>query len=226
MNPNEKLELLKQTILFSALSDEELAKLAVLTVERHFSSSETVLWEGNPPEWFYIVAQGRVKVVKYTSAGKELIVAIFTPGHTFGEVAVFQEKPYPASALAIGKTTVLGIKRADILAFLSHNPSVALKMINLLGARLRDSHDRLKDLAGERVEQRIANMLLMLSSRIGLTIPFTRQEIADMTGTATETVIRTTTKLKEQGIINTTRGEIVILDEAKLRLVSDGSPLV
>jgi CRP-like cAMP-binding protein len=222
MNLTEKLELLKQTILFSALSDEELAKLANFTAERHFSSSETILWEGNPPEWFYIVAQGRVKVVKYTSSGKELIVAIFTPGHTFGEVAVFQENPYPASALAIGKTTVLGIKRTDILAFFSHNPSVALKMINLLGDRLRDSHDRLKDMAGERVDQRIAHMLLMLSSRIGPTIPFTRQEIADMTGTTTETVIRTTTKLKEQGIIHTTRGEIVILDGAKLRLVAKG----
>lgn len=225
MNPTEKIQLLKNTMLFSALSDEELSRLADLAAERHFFSGETIVWEGDLPEWFYIVGEGRVKVAKSASSGKELLVAIFTAGHTFGEAAVFEGKPYPASAVAVGQTMVLGIKRADILAFLGQNPSVALKMINLLGARLRDAHDRLKNMAGERVGQRIAHMLLMLASKLGPAIPFTRQEIADMTGTTTETVIRTTTRLKEQGVINTTRGEIVIIDEARLRLVSEGREL-
>ncbi|MFA4835875.1 MAG: Crp/Fnr family transcriptional regulator [Dehalococcoidia bacterium] len=226
MNPNEKVELLKQTIFFSALGNEELLRLADLTTERHLSSGEPIIWEGDPPEWFYIVAQGKVKVAKYTSTGKELLVAMFTPPSIFGEVAVFDGIPYPASAAAVGETTVLGIKRDDLLTFLSQNPSVALKIINLLGARLRDAHNRLRDMAGERADQRIASMLLMLSSKLGPAILFTRQEIADMTGTTTETVIRTTTRLKDQGIINTTRGEIVILDEPKLRLLSEGAPLV
>ena len=226
MNPNEKVELLKQTIFFSALGNEELFRLADLATERHLSSGEPIIWEGDQPEWFYIVAQGKIKVVKYISTGKELLVAMFTPPSIFGEVAVFDGIPYPASAAAVGETTVLGIKRDDLLTFLSQNPSVALKIINLLGARLRDAHNRLRDMAGERADQRIASMLLMLSSKLGPAILFTRQEIADMTGTTTETVIRTTTRLKDQGIINTTRGEIVILDEPKLRLLSEGAPLV
>lgn len=226
MHPSETVKLLKQNVTFSALSDDELHKLADLVTERHITSGNTIFWEGDPPEWFYIVEQGKIKVAKYTSSGKELIVAIFTPGHLFGEVAVFDGIPYPASAIAITEATLLGIRRDDILNFLSKNPSIALKMINLLGARLRDAHDRLRDMSGERVDQRIASMLLMLNSKLGPTIPFTRQEIADMTGTTTETVIRTTTKLKDQGIIKTTRGEIVILDETKLLLLSEGSPLI
>jgi len=120
-------------------------------------------------------------------------------------------------------STVLGIRRDDLLNFLSENPSVALKMINLLGTRLRDAHDRLRDMAGERVDQRIANILLMLSAKIGHSIPFTRQELADMSGTTTETAIRVTTRLKDQGIISTNRGEITIIDEDKLHLFGEGS---
>lgn len=221
----EKAHLLQRSILFAGLGEEDLGKLAALAVERSFSPDETILWEGDPPDWFYTVAEGKVKVVKFASSGKELIVAIFTPGHTFGEVAVFDGIPYPATAISIGRSTVLGIKREVFLRFLSENPTVALKIINLLGGRLRDAHDRLRDMAGERVEQRIANTLLMLSAKLGPTIPFTRQEIAAMTGITTETAIRLTSRLKENGIIATHRGQIIILNQARLKALGDGAPM-
>jgi len=223
MDTPKAIELLKQTILFSALSEDELRILAALATEHQIAAGETIIWEGDPPNWFYIVWKGKIKVAKYASSGKELIIAIFPPGYTFGEVAVFDGIPYPASALALEDSTVLGIRRDELLNFLSENPSVALKIINLLSARLRDAHDRLRDMAGERVDQRIANILLMLSAKIGHSIPFTRQELADMSGTTTETAIRVTTRLKDQGIISTNRGEITIIDEDKLHLFGEGS---
>jgi len=223
MNRNETVGILKTTSLFAALSDEELSSLVILASEHRYAPGEPIFWEGDASDWLYIVGEGRVKVAKYTSSGKELIVAIFGPFNAFGEVAVFDGIPYPASASAVEDTTVLRIRRDDLLGFLGQNPSVALKIINLLGSRLREAHDRLRDMAGERVEQRIANVLLMLSAKMGSQIPFTRQEIADMTGTTTETVIRTTTRFKDQGVINTNRGEISILDAEKLRLLSTGT---
>ncbi len=84
----------------------------------------------------------------------------------------------------------------------------------------------MRDLAAERVEQRIARTLLRLSSKLGHTLPFTRQEIADMSGTTTETAIRVMSRLKDGGIIRSVRGKIVILDELKLRLLSEGPPQV
>lgn len=210
------------TNLFSVLNDKELEAVASFATARNVVAGETVFWEGDDPDWLYIVAEGKIKVVKYASSGKELIVAIFTSSNIFGELAVFDGKPYPASAVAQVDSRIIGIRRSDLLNFLGTNPAVALKMINLLGARLRDAHDRLRDMAGERVDQRIASALLMIADRIGAVIPFTRQEIADLSGITTETVIRVTSRLKEQGIISTSRGEIKILDTKKLRLFGEG----
>ena len=221
-----KAEVLKQSFIFSSLNEDELAELAGLAIERSFIPGEFIFWDGDAPEWFYIIAEGRVKVVKHSSLGKEFIIAFFGSGEMFGEVAVFENKPYPASAQAVAETKVLGIKREDFLSFLAHRPQVALRIISILGGRLRDAQSRLKDLAGERVEQRLARTLLMLSTKLGSTLPFTRQEIADMAGTTTETAIRFMSRLKDGGIIRSTRGKVIILNETKLRLLSEGPPQV
>jgi len=223
---NAKAQILRNASVFSSLNDDELAELASLAIERNFMSNEFVFWDGDTPDWFYIIAQGQVKVLKHSSSGREFIIAFFGPGEMFGEVAVFENKPYPASAQTVAETRVLGIKREDFLSFLASHPQVALKIIGVLGGRLRDAQSRLRDLAGERVEQRLASVLLMLSSKIGLTLPFTRQEIADMTGTTTETAIRVMSHLKDRGIIRSLRGKVIIQDIEKLRLLSEGPPQV
>ena len=221
-----KTKVLRQSLIFSSLNADELADLASLAIERGFMPGEFVFWDGDAPDWFYMVAEGRIKVLKHSSAGKEFIIAFFGPGEMFGEVAVFENKPYPASAQAVAETKVLGIKREAFLSFLAHRPEVSLRIINVLGGRLRDAQSRLRDIAGERVEQRLASTLLMLSSKLGPTLPFTRQEIADMAGTTTETAIRVMSRLKDGGIIRSVRGKTIIVDETKLRLLSEGPPQV
>ncbi len=226
MPHNARAEALKRTFIFSSLSKAELVELSRLAVKRSFNAGEYIFWEGDAADYFYIVLEGRIKVSKFSSLGKEVIIAFFGPGEMFGEVAVFEEKPYPASSQAATSTRVLAIKRGDFLNFLSRHPQVALVIINILGGRLREAQGRLKDLAGERVQQRLARILLMLLAKLGSTLPFTRQEIADMAGTTTETAIRFLSRLKDGKIIRSTRGEIIILDEAKLRLISEGPPKV
>lgn len=226
MTAADKKQILKVSAIFSGLSDEDLASLEGVAGGRSFSQDEYVFWEGDPPDWFYIIAQGGVKVIKHSSQGKEFIIAFFGPGEMFGEVAVFEDRPYPASAQATVPTTVVGFKREDFLGFLSVHPQVALRIINILGGRLRDAQSRLRDLAGERVEQRVASLLVMLSSRLGPTLPFTRQEIADMAGTTTETAIRIMTGLRKRGITRSVRGRITIVDARKLSLLAEGHPRV
>ncbi|HUV45211.1 MAG TPA: Crp/Fnr family transcriptional regulator [Dehalococcoidales bacterium] len=226
MRETNKTQILKRSSIFSGLSDDELAALAELAFEYSFMPDQFVFWDGDAPERFYVITEGSVKVVKHSSLGKEFIIAFFGPGEMFGEVAVFENKSYPASAQAVARTRVLGISREDFLAFLTDRPQVALRIINVLGGRLRDAQGRLRDLAGERVEQRIAAVLVMLSSKLGDTLPFTRQEIADMAGTTTETTIRVMSQLRSRGIISSVRGRVTILDAEKLRLLSEGYPRV
>ncbi|MEE8470580.1 MAG: Crp/Fnr family transcriptional regulator [Dehalococcoidia bacterium] len=217
---------MKKSLIFSSLDDDELTELCDITFEHSFDPGEFVFWDGDDPDWFYIVAEGKIKVLKHSSSGRDFIIAFFGPGEMFGEVAVFENKPYPASAQAADEVKVLGIKREDFLSFLTNRPEVVLRIINVLGGRLREAQSRLRDIAGERVEQRIARTLLMLSSKLGPDLPFTRQELADMTGTTTETTIRVMSRLKEGGIIRSARGKTIIFDETKLRLLSEGPPQV
>jgi len=223
---SDKARVLKGAPIFHSLSDDELGELTNLAVERSLTPNEFIFWEGDAPQWFYIIAEGKVKVLKHSSLGREFIIAFFNRGEMFGEVAVFENKPYPASAQAATETRVVAIKRESLLTFLSNQPQVALKIINVLGGRLRDAQGRLKDLAGERVEQRLASVLLMLSTKLGPTLPFTRQEIADMVGTTIETAIRVMSQLKERGIIRPLRGKVILLDKEKLRLLSEGHPQI
>jgi len=226
LQSSSKAEILRNSSIFSSLNDDELGELADLSIEHSFMPNEFVFWDGDAPERFYVIAEGKVKVLKHSSLGKEFIIAFFGPGEMFGEVAVFEDKPYPASAQAVTETKVVGVKREDLLSFLANRPQVALRIINVLGGRLREAQGRLRDLAGERVEQRLASVLLMLSAKLGSTLPFTRQDIADMAGTTTETAIRVMSQLKERGIIRSVRGKVIILDEEKLRLLSEGPPRV
>lgn len=226
MRETNKTQILKRSSIFSGLSDDELATLAELAFEYSLMPDQFVFWDGDAPERFYVITEGSVKAVKHSSLGKEFIIAFFGPGEMFGEVAVFENKSYPASAQAVARTRVLGISREDFLAFLTDRPQVALRIINVLGGRLRDAQGRLRDLAGERVEQRIAAVLVMLSLKLGDTLPFTRQEIADMAGTTTETTIRVMGQLRSRGITRSIRGKVTIIDAEKLRLLSEGYPRV
>jgi CRP-like cAMP-binding protein len=222
---SSRADVLRRSLIFSGLDEGDLDALSKLTVRQAFKSGEFVFWEGDSPDRFYVVASGRVKVLKHSSLGKEFVVAFFGPGDIFGEVAVFEGRPYPASVQVISDTEVLGIGRDKFMAFLSGHPEVSLRIINMLGGRLREAQSRLNALAGERAEQRVAKTLLMLSAKLGQSLPFTRQEIADMSGTTIETTIRVMSRMKRAGIIRTLRGRAEILDGTRLKLLSEGPPL-
>lgn len=213
---------MQQSVIFSSLEDRDQQALAVLLKECRFPAGDYIFWEGDHALRLHIVAEGTVKVVKHSSQGKEFIIGFFGPGEMFGEVAVFQDQAYPASAVAASDAAVLVLARDEILQFLAERPAVSLSIINMLGQRLRDAQIRLRDMAGERVEQRLARVLYMLYSKIGPALPFTRQEIADMAGITTETAIRFTGRLKDNGIVRPSRGMLEIVDPDRLREISEG----
>jgi CRP/FNR family transcriptional regulator, nitrogen oxide reductase regulator len=223
---NDPAPILKNSPIFAALNEAELGELSGLAIERSFVPSEAIFWEGDASDWFYIVVEGKVKVSKLTSSGKEIILSFFAAGEMFGEAAVFENMPYPASAQAVSATRLLGIRKADFVRLLLKNPATSFSIIGILSGRLREAQSRLRDLAGERVEQRLARLLLRLSNRLGATLPFTRQELSDMAGTTTETTIRVLSQWKERKIISSVRGKLTIADELKLKLLAEGPPRI
>jgi CRP/FNR family transcriptional regulator, nitrogen oxide reductase regulator len=222
----EYSQIIRNSSIFNSLDDKELEELTGLIIERSFPAGQTIFWEGDESGYFYFVVEGKIRISKLASTGKEIVLAFFGPGEMVGEVAVFENKPYPASAQSIESTRLLGIQKTAFMDFLMKHPQTALRIIAVLSGRLRDSQSRLRDLAGERVEQRLARMLLMLSAKIGPVLPFTRQEISDMAGTTTETTIRILSQWKDRGIVSSVRGKITIDDETKLKLLAEGPPLV
>jgi CRP/FNR family transcriptional regulator, nitrogen oxide reductase regulator len=215
--------LLTQSGVFGALEADEARELTLLAREKNLAGEENIFWEGDPSDWFYLIHSGKVKVFKSTSNGKEVTLSFFGPGEIFGEVAVLENQPYPASAQAVTATRLIGIRKADFKEYLLKHPALALKIIMVLSGRLREAQSRLRDMAGERVEQRLARLLLRLAAKLGSTLPFTRQELSDMAGTTTETTIRVLSQWKEQGVIRSVRGKIMITDETRLKGLGEGS---
>ena len=223
---DNKVSILKASSIFGCLQDNELEELAGNAILRSYKPGSFIFWEGDSPHYFYIVAKGRVKALKNASSGREVTIAFFENYEMFGEVAVFQNMPYPASAEAVVDTDILQINMDDFLSFLGRSPQVALRIISILGERLREAQERFKDIAGERVEQRIARILLMLSGKNGPVLLYKRQEIAEMSGTTTETAIRIMVRFKEMEVIDSARGKITILNARKLKLLSEGPPRI
>jgi CRP/FNR family transcriptional regulator len=219
---------LKKIELFKNLTNEELKELAPYLVAERHKKKETVFSEGEPPEWFYIVSSGKVKITKLSHEGKEIILEVISPTDIFGGVAVIRGFPYPANAVAMEDTEVLKISRKNLMRLVDRFPNLMYCMALQLGDRMKSSYDSLKNIALERVEARIAALLLKLAGKVGvqtkdgllIDMRLTKQDVADMVGTTVETSIRTFSKFKKQGLVSDTDGKIVIKDKEGLAELS------
>jgi CRP-like cAMP-binding protein len=223
------IETLKKSALFSSLKDDELQNISELIEKATYRNNENIFIEGDPSDRFYLVAEGSVKIVKHTMMGKDIILEIMSPGDIFGGVAVLDKKPFPASAQAMESTTVIWISRQNLLKIMDEYPVLKLEIVKYFSDKLRDAHEMLKNIATERVEKRIAALLLKLSEKIGvedggyrkIDFPLTRQEISEMVGTTVETCIRTMSKLQKSGIIKSSNGRISIKTNSLKRFLEE-----
>src|SRR4030042_1574679 len=180
----DRLQILKKSIFFSSVSEATQKEINGLFIEEKYARDDYIFFEGDGPEWFHIVKEGRIKLVKHSDTGKDVILQVFAPGDMFGEVSLFDHKPYAASAQAMEPSTVMKLARKDFLLFFGRHPFIATEMIMELGRQLREAHATIKSLAVDRVEQRIASILLKLAEKMGtpknngilINLPLTRQD--------------------------------------------------
>jgi CRP-like cAMP-binding protein len=224
--PTDKLNIVRTVPLFGALPGRDLASVAELLGERCYAKDDYIFFEGDPPEALYIVWTGRVKLLRHSREGRDVVLDVIGPNRLLGEMSVFEGAPYDSTAQAMEPTALISIARQDFLTLLRRFPRLSLTVIAELGRRLRSASDLVHSLAVERVARRIARVLLKMADAAGvpaaeggtlIDVTLTRQDVADMAGTTVETTIRTMSRFRQDGLIVTKRGRVIILDRARLQ---------
>ena len=230
MSASEAAALLRASAVFAGLPAREIDAVAAVAHEGRHRAREYVFMEGDEARWLYVVKTGRVKIVRQSRAGRDVVLEMLGPGEVFGGVAIIEQRPYPASAQAVEASTVIRIPAPTILSLSERHPSLIREMALLIGRRLRAAHDSVTSLAVDPVESRLAARLLRLAESDGargprgLTLPFhlTRQSLADMTGTTVETTIRVVSRWLKEGLVEDVDGRLVIRNVEALRAVAEG----
>jgi CRP/FNR family transcriptional regulator len=221
-------ELVRRIPVFGRLSPEDRVRVAGAARLRTYARGELLFREGEHPECLHIVAAGRVKVFKATPAGKDVILEVFGAGDPLGAVAVYEGRPYPASASAMEDTTCLLIQRQTYFLLLEQHPSLVRGVLAGLNMRLVELTNRVAELSGGRVEPRFARLFLKLAREHGrperggifIPSPLSRQELADLTATTIETSIRIMSRWGKDGLVRTERDGFVVLNAAELEILS------
>ena len=213
--------ILKATPLFAALDDSEINSLAARCGLRQYSASELLFSEGEPCKGLYIVVSGRIRIFKTSLSGREQVLAVEGPGASVAELPVFDGGSYPASAAALEKTEVLFVSRADLRAICLEKPEVSLKLLQVVGARLRRLVGIIEELSFTTVRHRLISWILRQEGRptgrgTVFSLNASHQELAAQIGTVRELVSRNLARLQAQSFIEMNGREITILDREGL----------
>ena len=224
----DKSDLVRKIPFFAALSDTDAKKIAGLLVERKIARGEYLFWEGDPSDWLYVITEGKIKLVKSSSGGKETAIELVAPGQVCG-TSVIYSPTHLASAVAETPTVALGLRRLELEKLIYAAPGVARAVIEYLGNRLKSAHDTITSLVTSKVEARIASVLLKLAEHHGsqtprgvrINIPLTRKDIAEAVGATVETAIRTLSRFQKEKILSTESKHILILNLPRLEKLAE-----
>ena len=214
---SDRVATLQQLPLFAALSVDQIASFADRFRASTFDQNATIFLEGDQADRLWVIQEGQVKIVKYGEGGKENLLEVIMPGEMFGGAGILFPV-HPATAVAMTEVAVLGLPRAEYLQLIRSFPDVALKIITILGERLRAAMT-MRAMSIERVDARLAHILLKLADKIGVKIDngvridmsLSRQDLADMAGTTIETAIRSMSKFRKDGLVVTEPGGFIVI---------------
>lgn len=201
-----------------------MAFIAQRAVPRRYAAGEAIFTEGDACQGLYVIESGRVKIFKISAGGREQVLAIDGPGASIAELPVFDNGNYPASATAMSEARLVFVSKQDFRALCLEHPQVALKVLRVVGARLRRLVGIIEELSFTTVRHRMAALLLNLAKRSGtktargveFTLPATHQDVAGMIGTVRELVSRNLSRLQAEEIISVEGRVVVVPDLSRL----------
>jgi CRP-like cAMP-binding protein len=207
-----------QKFFDEAKAQKEFENLSMNREYRKYNKKDIIYEHGQHPKWLFFVAEGKVKQCYINEWGKELIINIFSPGDFFGYIPLLKKEKYEDTVIALEDSTIRLIPEEDFNLLLFNNRNFAAQFIKMLASKTADTEKQLLDLAYSSVRKKVANALLTLADKNGQpSFAILREDLASLAGTAKETVIRTISDFKSEGIIEIIDNEINILNEAALK---------
>ncbi len=201
----DALERARAIPLFAQVADDDLEQIASHLIERRSPRNTTIVEEGLPGDYMYIIREGRVKVTKLSDDGREKILEFLDEGAFVGEMALFERAPRSASVKTLTPVRLLALSRIDFIGLLKKSPDLDMAVIQELWRRLRTINEQASALSFQRVKDRTKGLLIRLTREPQgdgsrrRTPSLTHQQIADMIGTSRETVTRVVKELKADG---------------------------
>lgn len=226
------LQIIQPLELFRGLELGALTAIAHAARWRSVARATCFFVQGDPATAFYVLHRGRVRLTQVTAEGHQVLVRFIAPGEGMGIVAALGGMLYPASAEALDDCQALMWDGPTITRLMEQHPRLALNGMRLLAQRVREFQDRLRELATERVERRIACALLRLAHQTGrkvpggilIDLPLSRQSLAEMTGTTLYTVSRTLTQWDQRGLLDARRERVIIREPHALVVIAEDLP--
>lgn len=215
---------LAEIALFASLSESELQALSQRAVERRFGSGEMLFWEGEPCAGIFLIVQGSVKIFKTSAGGREMMLALEPAPTTVAELPLFDGGPYPASVRAVEPVVALFLNKTDFQQVCRQYPDVALKVLAVVGHRLRHLVGVVESMTFGSVTARLARLILDAAKLAGadeFDLPLTHQELASRLGTVREVVSRNLSRFRAEGLIRIQGHQIRIQDRAGLERESE-----
>ena len=218
-------DVLRQAPLFSALDDEAMTALRTSMAETRLRRGEVLFSEGDTGDKLYVVLDGKVKLGRTSSDGRENLLAIMGPGQMFGELSLFDPGPRSATVTAVTDATFASLSHEDLLRWLEGRPVVARGLLSQLAGRLRKANDVVADLVFSDVPGRVAKALLDLADRFGRSADdgvhvhhdLTQEELAQLVGASRETVNKALADFASRGWLRLEARSVRLLEVERLR---------
>jgi len=216
--------LLRRVPLFSTLPEEDLTRVAAVTMPRRFDSGTIVFREGDASNTCYVIRSGRARAIREHPDGRSITLARFGPGDIFGELAMLDDERRSATVETLEETETIAILGTDMRRLLREHPEIAVKLITALGRKLRATNERLARQSFQTVQSRVATVLsqLVAAARAegagegDVLITSTQAELAQLAGSSRESASRFLAVLERAGIISQGRGKLTVHDTAAL----------
>jgi CRP/FNR family transcriptional regulator, cyclic AMP receptor protein len=217
-------DIVRSAPLFAALDEDAASSLRQSMVEVWLGRSEELFSEGDQGDRLYVIVEGKIKLGRSSSDGRENLLAILGPGEMFGELSLFDPGPRTATATSVGDSRLIGLGHDALEPWLLRHPEVAQKLLNALARRLRRTNETLADLVFSDVPGRVAKALLDLSTRFGkpaddgvlVAHELTQEELAQLVGASRETVNKALADFASRGWLRLEPRSVVIMDIERL----------